>query len=98
MNVAIIGTGYVGLTTGLCLADFGHKVLCIDNDQSKLDKLQAGIAPIFEPGLSELLVKTIASLRVSFDNDIAKAVRQSEVIFICVNTPPKPDGQADLKY
>src|SRR3989339_821544 len=98
MNISIIGAGYVGLTTGTCLAELGHTVDCIDNNEEKLALLNAGHSPIFEPGLEELITKNRANGRLRFSNDIAGAVNNAEVIFICVNTPPKPDGQADLKY
>lgn len=98
MKIAIIGTGYVGLTTGTCLADLGHQVICIDNNLEKIEKLNNDECPIFEPGLEELIVKNKAAGRLTFSGEIGPAVKESEVIFICVNTPPKPDGQADLKY
>ncbi|MAF14356.1 MAG: UDP-glucose 6-dehydrogenase [Parcubacteria group bacterium] len=98
MKLAIIGTGYVGLTTGTCLAELGHQVTCIDNDPEKLEKLKKSESPIFEPGLEELMVKNTQSGRLTFSDQIATAVKDSEVIFICVNTPPKNDGHADLKY
>ncbi|MFA6254582.1 MAG: UDP-glucose/GDP-mannose dehydrogenase family protein [Patescibacteria group bacterium] len=98
MKIAIIGTGYVGLTTGTCLADLGHQVICVDNDPKKLDQLKQGKSPIFEPGLEELIAKNMAALRLSFTKEIDPVVKESEVIFICVNTPPKEDGHADLKY
>ncbi|MFA5022609.1 MAG: UDP-glucose/GDP-mannose dehydrogenase family protein [Patescibacteria group bacterium] len=98
MKIAIIGTGYVGLTTGVCLADFGHQVVCIDNNLEKIEKLNQGKSPIFEPGLEELIGKNKDAKRLTFSQDIGPAVKDSEVIFICVNTPPKDDGHADLKY
>ena len=98
MKLTIIGTGYVGLTTGTCLAELGHTVTCVDNDPSKLELLKEGKSPIYEPGLEELIIKNKASGRLSFTDDIATAVKVAEVIFICVNTPPKEDGQADLQY
>jgi len=98
MKIAIIGTGYVGLTTGVCLADLGHQIICIDNDPQKLEKLKQNKSPIFEPGLEELITKNKAAGRLNFSSEIGPAVKDSEVIFICVNTPPKEDGQADLKY
>lgn len=98
MTIAIIGTGYVGLTTGVCLADLGHTVICVDNNQEKLAKLVQGISPIYEPDLENLLKKNITEGRLSFTEDIANSVQSSEAIFICVNTPPKHDGQADLKF
>jgi len=97
MKIAIIGTGYVGLTTGVCLADVGHQVICIDNNPEKVEKLRQGISPIFEPGIVELIKKNLNKTLI-FGSDIAPAVKESEVIFICVNTPPKENGQADLKY
>lgn len=98
MKIAIIGTGYVGLTTGVCLADLDHEVICVDNDLEKLKKLEQGKSPIFEPGLEELIIKNKEAGKLTFTNEINPAVKKSEVIFICVNTPPKEDGQADLKY
>lgn len=98
MKVAIIGTGYVGLTTGTCLAEVGHDIICVDNDQEKLKLLNNGQSPIFEPDLEELMGRNQQAGRLKFTDDIKTAVQQSEIIFICVNTPPKPDGQADLKY
>ena len=98
MKVAIIGTGYVGLTTGVCLADIGHKVSCIDNDPQKLELLKKGESPIFEPGMEELLKKNCNNGNLSFASEIASAAREADVIFICVNTPTKKDGMAELKF
>ncbi|NUM25335.1 MAG: UDP-glucose/GDP-mannose dehydrogenase family protein [Candidatus Buchananbacteria bacterium] len=98
MKATIIGTGYVGLTTGVCLADFGHDIICVDNNLEKVEKLNRGESPIFEPGLEELIVKNKTAGRLTFTSDIKPAILNSEIIFICVNTPPKADGQADLKY
>jgi UDPglucose 6-dehydrogenase len=98
MNVAIIGTGYVGLTTGVCLSDLGHQVVCVDNNPDKLQLLKNKKSPIFEEGIEELIIKNVDEDRLSFTDDLTSAVNQSEIIFICVNTPPKEDGQADLKY
>jgi len=98
MKIAIIGTGYVGLTSGVCLADLGHQIICIDNDPQKLEKLKQGKSPIFEPEIEGLIAKNKAAGRLNFSSEIGPAVKESEVIFICVNTPPKEDGQADLKY
>ncbi|OGY46460.1 MAG: UDP-glucose 6-dehydrogenase [Candidatus Buchananbacteria bacterium RIFCSPHIGHO2_01_FULL_44_11] len=97
MKIAIIGTGYVGLTTGVCLADLGHQVVCIDHNPDKVARLKQGISPIFEPGIEDLIKKNL-NKNLAFEVEIAPAVKNSEVIFICVNTPPKPNGQADLKY
>lgn len=98
MKAAIIGTGYVGLTTGTCLAELGHDIICVDNDPAKLEKLNKGESPIFEPGLEELIKKNMKDGKLTFTADIGPAVEDAQVIFICVNTPPKEDGQADLKY
>ncbi|MEW6534674.1 MAG: UDP-glucose/GDP-mannose dehydrogenase family protein [Candidatus Auribacterota bacterium] len=98
MNLCIIGTGYVGLVTGVCLAELGHSVICIDNNEEKYNKLIAGVVPIYEPGLEELMRKNVAEKRLSFSMNIQEGVEKSQVIFICVNTPPKDDGQADLTY
>ncbi len=98
MKIAIIGTGYVGLTTGTCLADLGHQVVCVDHNLEKLEKLNQGISPIFEPGLQDLIIKNKEAGRLTFTKEIGPVVKESEVIFICVNTPPKEDGHADLKY
>src|SRR3984893_18171534 len=96
MNVSIIGTGYVGLTTGACLAFLGHKVTCIDSDVKKIALLQAGKTPIYEPFLTELLEEARPNLQ--FCRDYAVAVPSAEVIFIAVGTPPAPDGSPDLRY
>ena len=98
MNIAVIGTGYVGLTTGSCLAQMGHNVICIDNDQDKLRKLKRNKSPIFEPGLEQLIRENTAAGRLKFDDQIGRAVKDSQVIFICVNTPQKKDGHAELRY
>ncbi|MFC2048612.1 UDP-glucose dehydrogenase family protein [Elusimicrobiota bacterium] len=98
MKVAIIGTGYVGLVSGTCLANIGHDVLCIDNNKDKIDTLLAGEIPIYEPGLEELVKKNTAKGRLSFSTDIKDAVKTCEVIFVAVSTPPRPDGSADLCY
>ncbi len=96
MNVSIIGTGYVGLTTGVCLAYLGHKVTCLDSDQRKIDTLQAGKTPIYEPYLTELMAE--AKPNLSFTTEYAKAIPHAEVIFIAVGTPPSPQGGPDLRY
>ena len=98
MRIAVIGTGYVGLTTGTCLAEMGHRVTCVDNDPEKLAKLRRNVSPIFEPGLQELITRNAGAGRLAFDDRIGPAVKDSEVIFICVNTPQKNDGHADLRY
>jgi len=99
VKIAIVGSGYVGLVTGVCLADFGHDVICIDKDQSKIDALERGEIPIYEPGLSELVNANVASGRLSFTVDLASAVPGAEVVFIAVGTPSRRgDGHADLSY
>lgn len=95
----MIGAGYVGLVTGVCLADFGHDVVCIDNDQRKIDALRQGDIPIYEPGLSELVKANVAAERLSFSTDLATHARAAEVIFVAVGTPSRRgDGHADLSY
>ena len=98
MKLAIIGTGYVGLTTGTCFAEVGHRVICVDNNAQKVVALQQGEIPIFEPELEQLIVSNVAAGRLSFTMDIAEAVRLSDVIFIAVPTPPLEDGSVDLSY
>ncbi len=98
MNIAIIGSGYVGLVTGVCLAHIGHHVICIDNDPEKIKKLNAGKVPIYEPGLEDLIRKYRRMKRLVFSGSIAGAVKKSEVIFIAVGTPSKQNGDADLTY
>jgi UDPglucose 6-dehydrogenase len=98
MHVTIFGTGYVGLVTGACLADMGHKVLCVDIDQQKVDKLKKGVIPIYEPGLEAVVVANVASGNLQFTTDAAEGVAHAEVQFIAVGTPPDEDGSADLKY
>lgn len=96
MKVAIVGTGYVGLTTGVVLAYLGHHVTCVDVNPAKLASLKAGKAPIYEPGLEELLA--LAAERLAFTYSYAEAVPQADVVFIAVGTPPLPDGNPDLQY
>lgn len=98
MKLGIIGTGYVGLTTGACFASLGHEVLCVDNNEEKVRTLKKGEMPIYEPGLHELVRNNVKENRLSFTSNIAQAVKKCEVLFICVNTPPKEDGEADLSY
>jgi UDPglucose 6-dehydrogenase len=100
MKIAVVGTGYVGLVSGTCFASIGHEVICIDNDQSKIDNLKNnGIIPIYEPGLEELVKRNVEEGRLSFTTDLNAAVKQASAVFIAVGTPPRPDnGQADLKY
>ncbi len=98
MHIAVVGTGYVGLVSGAGMADFGMNVICIDKDVEKIRKLQEGEIPFYEPGLKELVQKNVAAGRLSFGTDLAEAVRRALVVFICVGTPPAPDGSADLSY
>ncbi len=98
MNLAIVGSGYVGLVTGTCFAEVGHHVICVDNDLKKVNSLQAGHIPIYEPGLEELVKKNVAAGRLSFTASIGDAVAASKVIFIAVPTPPQPDGSVDLSF
>src|SRR5271168_266571 len=98
MNLAIVGSGYVGLVTGTCFAEVGHRVICVDNDLKKVHQLQDGVIPIYEPGLEELVKKNVAAGRLSFTASIGDAVAASKVIFIAVPTPPQPDGSVDLSF
>ncbi|OQA91054.1 MAG: UDP-glucose 6-dehydrogenase TuaD [Elusimicrobia bacterium ADurb.Bin231] len=98
MNLAIIGTGYVGLTTGVCLSDVGHTVFCVDNDIKKINMLKKGKIPIYEPDLEEILKRNVRKKRLFFTSSIKEVVKKTEVIFICVGTPPREDGSADLSY
>lgn len=99
MRIAIVGTGYVGLVSGVCFSDFGHEVVCVDRDPEKITRLQAGQVPIFEPGLEGLLQKNLAAGRLTFTNDLAAAVAGVEAVFIAVGTPTRRgDGHADLTY
>ena len=95
-KVCIIGTGYVGLVTGACLADMKHRVVCVDNNEEKIKGLKAGRIPIYEPGLDEIIARNTRAKRLSFTTSIAAGVKASEIIFIAVSTPPKEDGTADL--
>ncbi|EOO70940.1 MULTISPECIES: UDP-glucose dehydrogenase family protein [Bacillus cereus group] len=98
MNIAIFGTGYVGLVTGVCLSDIGHRVTCIDIDENKVAKMRAGISPIYEPGLDELMSKNIKENRLSFTTDCRQGIEDADVIYIAVGTPQQADGSANLKY
>ncbi len=98
MKVTIVGSGYVGLVTGACLAEVGNQVVCLDVDAKKIDILNNGGIPIHEPGLLEMVARNRAAGRISFTTDVAKAVAHGEVQFIAVGTPPDEDGSADLKY
>ena len=96
MKITMIGTGYVGLVTGTCLAEIGHEIICVDQDETKIAALKNGEIPIYEPGLQEILIKAVAANKLSFTTDLAQSVVQSDVIFIAVGTPQATDGRSDL--
>jgi UDPglucose 6-dehydrogenase len=99
MKIAIVGAGYVGLVTGVCLADFGHDVVCIDNDQGKIEALARGEIPIYEPGLTELVQRNVSARRLSFSTDLKAVAPAAEALFIAVGTPSRRgDGHADLSF
>ncbi|QWI72971.1 UDP-glucose/GDP-mannose dehydrogenase family protein (plasmid) [Bacillus mycoides] len=98
MNIAILGTGYVGLVTGVCLSEIGHNVTCIEMDAYKVKRMQRGFCPIYEPGLDELMVKNIKGKRLKFTTSCKTGIEDADVIFIAVGTPQKQDGSANLKY
>ena len=98
MKIAIVGSGYVGLVTGACFSEVGIDVVCVDIDHKKIDNLNKGIIPIYEPGLEEMLHRNMKKGRLAFTTNIAEAIKDSEVLFIAVGTPPDEDGSADLKY
>ncbi|CAC5340852.1 MULTISPECIES: UDP-glucose dehydrogenase family protein [Planktothrix] len=98
MRVCVIGTGYVGLVTGVCLAQIGHDVICIDNNEEKVKLMKSGQSPIYEPGLPELMKSCMESGRLDFSADLAAGVEHGEVLFIAVGTPPLPSGESDTRY
>jgi UDPglucose 6-dehydrogenase len=98
MDISIIGSGYVGLVTGACFADVGHNVICVDNDQRKVDTLQKGQIPIYEPGLEEIVHRNVSAGQLRFTNSIEDGVGHSRIVFIAVPTPPQPDGSVDMTY
>ncbi len=98
MRVCVIGTGYVGLVTGACLAHIGHDVICIDNNEEKVKLMKSGQSPIFEPGLSEIMQSAIQSGKILFSSDLAAGVAHGEILFIAVGTPPLPTGESDTRY
>ncbi len=98
MNIIVIGTGYVGLVAGTCLADLGNEVICVDIDKSKVDQLNSGEIPIFEPGLKDILDINISEKRISFSTDLVSGIRKSSVVFIAVGTPQGEDHKADLRF
>ncbi len=98
MKIAVIGTGYVGLVVGTCLAETGNRVACVDIDENKIKRLRAGEVPIYEPGLEELIQRNVAEERLTFSTDVAQAVRDAKAVFIAVGTPQDEDGSADLRH
>lgn len=98
MKIGVIGTGYVGLVQGVILAQFGLNIICVDTNEEKIKSLKNGEVPIYEPGLEDLLIKNIEEKRIEFTTDVEYAIKNSEVLFIAVGTPPADDGSADLKY
>ncbi|MDE3212828.1 MAG: UDP-glucose/GDP-mannose dehydrogenase family protein, partial [Bacteroidota bacterium] len=94
MKITIVGSGYVGLVTGACFSEVGIDVTCVDIDQKKIDNLNKGIVPIFEPGLEEMISRNMKKGRLSFTSDLASAMPGTEVLFIAVGTPPDEDGSA----
>ena len=98
MDLSIIGSGYVGLVTGACFADVGHNVICVDNDLRKVEALQAGKVPIFEPGLEEVIHRNVSAHRLSFTGSVQEAVNNSQIVFIAVPTPQQPNGDVDLSF
>jgi UDPglucose 6-dehydrogenase len=98
MKVCVIGTGYVGLVTGVCLAHIGHHVICIDNNEEKVQMMQSGQSPIYEPGLSELMQSAMTAKTLQFSSDLAAGVSHGDILFIAVGTPPLPTGESDTRY
>ena len=98
MRVCVIGTGYVGLVTGVCLSHIGHDVICVDNNEEKVKLMQSGQSPIYEPGLSELMQSSAESGKLKFTSDLAQGVTHGEILFIAVGTPPLPTGESDTRY
>lgn len=98
MRVCVIGTGYVGLVTGVCLSHIGHDVICVDNNEEKVKLMQSGQSPIYEPGLSDLMKSSMEAERLHFTSDLAAGVKHGEILFIAVGTPPLPTGESDTRY
>ena len=98
MNICVIGTGYVGLVTGVVFADLGNEVVCVDKNDAKVEGLNRGVMPIYEPGLEEMVARNVADGRLTFTTDLDESVAKSEIVFIAVGTPPKEDGSTDLSF
>ena len=98
MDIVVVGTGYVGIVTGTCLAESGNRVICIDIDKDKIAMMERGKVPIYEPHLESLLIRNIEAERISFTTDLASAVKASPIVFLALPTPPGEDGSADLQY
>jgi UDPglucose 6-dehydrogenase len=98
MNIAVVGTGYVGLVTGTCLAETGNTVVCVDINEDKVKKMKDGVVPIYEPHLDVLFHRNIKAGRLSFTTNLAEAIEKAKIIFLALPTPPGEDGSADLSY
>src|SRR5690606_10782747 len=97
-NIAVIGSGYVGLVTGTCFAENGNQVICVDIDEAKVNKMKSGVVPIYEPHLDVLFERNIKQGRLTFSTDLAASIKDAEIIFLALPTPPGEDGSADLSY
>src|SRR3989337_3318509 len=98
MNICVVGTGYVGLVTGAVFADLGNDGVCVDNDRAKIETVNAGRMPIYEPGLEEMVARNVGDRRLSFTTDLGTGIRHGDVIFIAVGPPPKDSGETDLSH
>lgn len=98
MNIAVIGTGYVGLVSGVCFSEIGNQVICVDNNEEKVQMLNEGVVPIYEPGLKELMISNTQAGKLSFTSNIGEAIHRSDIVFIAVGTPSLPNGEANLSY
>ena len=98
MDICVVGCGYVGLVTGAVFADLGNNVICVDVDEEKIEKLNKGKMPIYEPGLEEMVIRNASDERLQFTLELDYGVQKSDIIFICVNTPPSNNGETDLSY